>query len=91
MRRSILPLTMIAATLVASSGVALAVNKIDTNGPDTVKGTNGADNFLGRGGGDVLFGLGGRDNLLGGDGKDWVLGGNEQRPWAATRTWSGGR
>jgi hypothetical protein len=41
MRRFILLLTMIAATLVASSGVALAVNKIGTNGPDTIRGTNG--------------------------------------------------
>ena len=79
MRRLILLLAMMAATLVVASGVALAVNKIGTNGPDTLKGTNGADSLLGKGGNDDLFGLGGRDNLLGGDGKDWVLGGNEQR------------
>jgi type IV secretory pathway VirB2 component (pilin) len=41
MRRFILLLTMIAATLVASSGVALAVNKIGTNGPDTIRGPTG--------------------------------------------------
>jgi hypothetical protein len=35
MRRVILLLTMMAATLVVASGVALAVNKIGTNGPDT--------------------------------------------------------
>jgi len=50
-----------AATLVVASGVALAVNKIGTNDPDTLKGTNGADNLLGRGGNDDLLGLGGRD------------------------------
>jgi hypothetical protein len=47
-------LTMMAATLVVASGVALAVNKIGTNGPDTLKGTNGADKLLGKGGNDVL-------------------------------------
>jgi Ca2+-binding RTX toxin-like protein len=72
MRRVILLLTMMAATLVVASGVALAVNKIGTNGPDTLKGTNGADNLLGKGGNDTLFALAGNDNLLGGAGKDEV-------------------
>jgi Ca2+-binding RTX toxin-like protein len=77
MRRVILLLTVMAATLVVGSGVALAITKIGTNGPDTLRGTNRADNLLGRGGNDRLFGRGGRDNLLGGTGKDIVLGGNE--------------
>jgi Ca2+-binding RTX toxin-like protein len=64
--------------LVVAGGVAWAVNKIGTNGPDTLRGTNGADNLLGKGGNDELFGLAGRDNLLGGTGKDIVLGGNEE-------------
>ena len=38
MRRVILLLTLMAATLVVASGVALAVNKIGTNGPDTLRG-----------------------------------------------------
>ena len=80
MRRVILLLTMMAATLVVASGVALAVNKIGTNGPDTLKGTNGADNLLGNGGNDTLFALAGNDNLLGGAGKDEVLGGDERKP-----------
>ena len=50
MRRVILLLTMMAAMLVVASGVALAVNKIGTNGPDTLRGTNKADNLTGRGG-----------------------------------------
>ncbi len=79
MRRVILLLAMMAATLVVASGVALAVNKVGTNGPDTLRGTNGADNLVGLGGNDVLYGLGGSDNLLGGPGKDWVLGGSERR------------
>ena len=80
MRRVILLLTMMAATLVVASGVALAVNKMGTNGPDTLKGTNGADNLLGNGGNDTLFALAGNDNLLGGAGKDEVLGGDERKP-----------
>src|SRR5215212_4192238 len=77
MRRVILLLTMLAATLVVASGVALAVNKIGTNGPDTLKGTNAADKLLGKGANDVLFSLAGRDALLGEEGKDWVLGGKD--------------
>ena len=90
MRRGILLLTMMAVTLVVASGIALAVNKIGTNGPDTLKGTNGADNLLGKGGNDALFSLGGRDTLLGGEGKDWVLGGNERRPLGGEKNLAGG-
>ena len=50
MRRYMLLLTMMAATLVTGSGVALAVDDIGTNGPDTLKGTNGSDNLLVRDG-----------------------------------------
>ena len=77
MRRVILLLTVMAAALVLGSGVALAVNKIGTDGPDTLRGTNGADNLLGQGGNDDLFGLRGSDNLLGGEGRDALLGGNK--------------
>jgi hypothetical protein len=90
MRRVVLVLALMAATLVAASGMAMAVNKIGTNGPDTLKGTDGADNLLGRGGNDVLFGFGGRDNLFGEDGKDWVLGGNERRPLGGDKDLVGG-
>jgi Ca2+-binding RTX toxin-like protein len=61
-----------ALTLLVASGVALAVNKIGTDGPDTLTGTNGDDNLIGKGGNDRLFALDGRDNLLGGPGKDFV-------------------
>jgi Ca2+-binding RTX toxin-like protein len=79
MRRLVLLLTAMALALVVASGVALAVTKVGTNGPDTLRGTNKGDNLLGRGGNDKLFGLAGRDNLLGGSGKDLVFGGNERR------------
>ena len=73
MRRTILLLATMALTLLVASGVALAVTKIGTNGPDTLRGTNGADNLLGKGGNDVLYALAGKDNLLGGEDKDWLL------------------
>ena len=78
MKRLVLLLTAMALALVLASGVALAVNKVGTNGPDTLRGTNRADNLLGRGGNDILLALAGNDNLLGGPGKDIVLGGNER-------------
>jgi hypothetical protein len=78
MRRILVLLMAMTVTLVVASGVAWAVNKIGTNGPDTLIGTNNADNLLGRGGNDILFSLNGRDNLLGGPGKDIVLGENER-------------
>jgi Ca2+-binding RTX toxin-like protein len=90
MRRVILLLALMAATLVVASGVALAVNKIGTNGPDTLRGTNGDDNLVGKGGDDNLFGLGGSDDLLGGQGRDNVLGGNEERPLGGDKNLLGG-
>ena len=41
MRRAILLVATMALTLLVASGVALAVTKIGTNGPDTLKGTKG--------------------------------------------------
>jgi Ca2+-binding RTX toxin-like protein len=72
MRRIILMVATVALTVLVASGVALAVNKIGTDGPDTLRGTNGNDNLIGKGGNDRLIPLDGRDNLLGGPGKDVV-------------------
>jgi Ca2+-binding RTX toxin-like protein len=72
MRRVVCVLAAMALALLLASGVALALTRIGTNGPDTLKGTNGNDNLLGKGGNDRLFALNGRDTLLGGPGKDWV-------------------
>ena len=85
--RTIMLLATMALTLLVASGVALAVTRIGTEGPETLRGTNGADNLLGKGGNDVLFALGGRDNLFGGEGKDWLAGGDEGRPGGGERTW----
>jgi Ca2+-binding RTX toxin-like protein len=72
-------LAAMALALLLASGVALAVNKVGTNGPDTLRGTNKADNLLGRGANDILIALAGDDHLLGERGKDIVFGGNERR------------
>ena len=90
MRRVVLVLAVMAVTLVVASGVALAVNKIGTDGPDTLRGTNGDDNFLGKGGNDILLALAGDDNLLGGPGKDIVNGGSLQRPFKGHKNLVGG-
>jgi Ca2+-binding RTX toxin-like protein len=75
MRRTIVLLATMALTLLVASGVALAVTKIGTDGPDYLRGTNGDDNLIGKGGNDILNSLAGDDDLLGGRGKDLVVGG----------------
>jgi Ca2+-binding RTX toxin-like protein len=90
MRRVVLVLAAVAVAMLLASGVAWAVNKVGTNGPDTLRGTNEDDNLLGKGGNDVLFALRGEDNLLGGTGKDWVFGGNERRPFGGEKNLLGG-
>jgi hypothetical protein len=57
MRRTIVLLVTMALTLLVASGVALAVTKIGTDGPDTLWGTNGADKLIGKGGNDKLWAL----------------------------------
>jgi Ca2+-binding RTX toxin-like protein len=90
MRRTILLLATMALTLLVASGVALAVTRIGTDGPDTLRGTNRADNLLGNGGNDLLLGLAGDDQLLGGPGKDIVNGGNLARPFKGDKNLVGG-
>ena len=91
MRRIVLLLATTALTLLVSSGVALAVNKIGTNGHDSLRGTNAADRLVGGGGNDRLYALAGKDNLLGGPGKDIVLGGNQRDPFGGDKNLVGGR
>jgi len=79
-----------ALTLLVASGVALAVTKIGTNGPDTLRGTNAADTLIGKGGNDVLLALAGDDTLLGGAGKDIVWGGKFVGSCCQDNDFSGG-
>jgi len=83
-------LTTIALTLLVAGGVALAVNKIGTDGRDFLKGTDGADNLVGKGDSDRIFGLAGKDNTIGGPGKDMLVGGSERRPSGGDKTLVGG-
>jgi Ca2+-binding RTX toxin-like protein len=90
MRRTIVLLATMALTLLVASGVALAVTRIGTDGPDTLRGSRGDDNLIGRGGNDVLLSLAGNDTLLGGPGKDVVNGGNLAEPFAGNKNLEGG-
>ena len=90
MRRTVLLVAVVAACLVMASGVALAVDRVGTNGPDTLRGTDGADNLSGLRGEDKLLGKGGEDNLSGGPGKDVLFGGDERRPGGGDKNLSGG-
>src|SRR5918999_4638974 len=76
MRRTPLLLSSMVLTLLLVSGAALAVNKVGTDGRDTLRGTNGADNLSGKGGSDRLISLAGNDNLSGGSGSDTESGGD---------------
>ena len=89
-KRAILVVATIALTLFAASGVALAVTRIGTDGPDTLRGTNGNDQLAGKGGNDTLLALAGNDTLLGGPGKDIVNGGNLQEPFGGDKKLVGG-
>ena len=90
MKRLILLLVTMAATMVVASGVAVAVTKIGGPSPDHLRGTNGDDILIGRGGNDTLLSLAGYDDLLGGRGNDWVLGTNEQRALGGNKNLVGG-
>jgi Ca2+-binding RTX toxin-like protein len=90
MRRVGLVLAAMALALLLASGVALAVNKVGTDGRNFLKGTNGDDNLLGKGGNDLIFGLVGDDNLLGGSGKDLVFGGTLERSLGGSKNVAGG-
>jgi hypothetical protein len=65
----------VALALLLASGVAWALTKFGTDGPDRLIGTNGADNLFGKGGNDQLFSKAGKDKLLGGPGRDFIFGG----------------
>ena len=90
MRRIMLLAAATALTVLAASEVALAVTRIGTDGPDTLRGTNGADQLVGEGGNDILLALAGNDTLLGGPGKDVVNGGSLAEPFGGAKNLVGG-
>ena len=69
MRRTILLMATMTLTLLVASGVALAVTRIGTNGPDTLRGTKGDDNLLGKGANDILLSLAARTPCWAGQAK----------------------
>jgi Ca2+-binding RTX toxin-like protein len=73
MRLVALVLAGMALVLLLASGVALAITKVGTNGPDTIMGTKGPDKLVGRGSSDWIDGQGGKDVIRGGPGSDNVL------------------
>lgn len=82
-RRLAVLLAAVGFAVLVASGVALAENRVGTDGNDTIRGTGEDDNLLGRGGNDTIYGLGGGDTvggeedddeLYGGDGNDRVVG-----------------
>ena len=90
MRRVSTLLATMAVMVLVAAGVAIAVNKVGTDGPDTLRGTNGDDNLVGLGGQDNIFSLDGTDNLAGGLGKDNVLARDERRPGRGDKNLDGG-
>jgi RTX calcium-binding nonapeptide repeat (4 copies) len=90
MKRLILLFATMVATMVVASGVALAVTKIGTDGPDHLNGTNGDDILIGKGGNDILLALRGHDTLVGGPGKDVVMGGRLFVPLGGNKNLLGG-
>src|SRR5829696_1803731 len=70
MRRTVVLLATMVLSLLLASGVALAVVKIGTDGPDTLRGTKDSDVLSGRGGTDWIEGRGGSDVIRGGPGND---------------------
>jgi Ca2+-binding RTX toxin-like protein len=81
MRKSVLLLPSMAATLLLASGVALALTKVGGPGHNVLYGTNNPDKIDGRAGDDTISGLGGDDRctlkgyLVGGKGNDTIYGG----------------
>ena len=66
MRHAILLLTVMTATLVVASGLALAVTSVGGPGNDIVLGTQGPDDLGDGFGSDSIIGSGGKDVMWGG-------------------------
>ena len=77
-----------ALALVLASGVALAVTRIGTDGPDILRGTNGDDNLLGKK--RHTLGPGRQRQPPRRAGKDVVNGGNRQEPLGGDKNLVGG-
>jgi len=68
-------LALMAAALVAASGVALAKTYVGTERGERIVGTKQADHLNAMGGDDVVLGYAGADKIRGGDDNDRQYGG----------------
>jgi Ca2+-binding RTX toxin-like protein len=68
-------LALMAAALVAASGVALAKTYVGTERGERIVGTKQADHLNAMGGDDVVLGWAGADKIRGGDDNDRQYGG----------------
>jgi Ca2+-binding RTX toxin-like protein len=87
-RRTLLLLGVMVATLIAASGVALAVNKVCSSGStqaNPCSGTTGIDTLIGTSGVDYIKGLAGNDKISGGAGYDTTDGGAATTPTRVSR------
>src|SRR3712207_5443035 len=77
-KRTLLLLSVMLATLIAATGVAFAVSKVcplGTTQANPCSGTKGIDTLIGTSGADYIMGLAGNDNISGGAGNDTTDGG----------------
>ena len=79
MRKLVLLLAVVGATVALTAGAALALTERAGSGNDTVVGTNGPDRLDGGSGNDWVYGLGGGDRIGGGSGNDPALSGGPGR------------
>jgi Ca2+-binding RTX toxin-like protein len=90
-RRAVRLLTVMGATLILASGIALAadvncvpgVRCVGTNDTDWITGTNGPDDIDANGRSDDVFAGGGADKVSGGNGKDVIHGDGDSVALAA--------
>jgi Ca2+-binding RTX toxin-like protein len=89
-KRTILLLSVMMATLIAASGVALAVSKVCPSGStqsNPCSGTTAIDTLLGTSGVDYIKGLAGNDKISGGAGNDTTDGGGGNDTYSYKEGW----
>jgi Ca2+-binding RTX toxin-like protein len=89
-KRTLLLLSVMVATLLAASGVALAVSKVCSSGStqaNPCSGTKNNDTLVGTGGVDYIKGLAGNDSITGGEGNDTTDGGGGNDTYSYRGAW----
>jgi Ca2+-binding RTX toxin-like protein len=89
-KRTLLLLSVVVATLIAASGVAFAVSKVCPSGSteaNPCSGTTGIDTLIGTSGPDYIKGLAGNDKISGGAGNDTTDGGGGNDTYSYKDGW----